>query len=367
VSNVIDALRAITYLPTDSLAPPFWTDDGRSGEGFIAVRNGIVDLETRRLQRHTPRFFTHHSLPYDFNPNAPEPKRWRKFLEELWGNDPSSVETLQELFGYVLGGGTEQQKLFLLVGPKRSGKGTIARVLTGLLGQHNVAGPTLNSLGSNFGMQPLIDKPLAIISDARLGGGNASVVVERLLSVSGEDSLTIDRKYRDPWTGRLPTRFIVISNELPSLGDSSGALTSRFVILVFRESFYGHENPKLTEELLQEAPALLNWSLVGLDRLIERGYFEMPKSARFALRQMEDLASPVAAFLRECCEIDPESREDVLDVWHAWHEWCNHENRHPGNSATFGRNLHAAAPLVEKHRRRDGDHVHYVYRGLRLR
>ena len=33
--------------------------------------------------------------------------------------------------------------MFLLVGPKRSGKGTIARVLTGLLGAHNTAAPTL--------------------------------------------------------------------------------------------------------------------------------------------------------------------------------------------------------------------------------
>ena len=56
------------------------------------------------------------------------------------------------------------------------------------------------------------------------------MVVERLLSVSGEDSLTIDRKYREPWTGRLPTRFVVMTNELPRLSDSSGALASRFIV-----------------------------------------------------------------------------------------------------------------------------------------
>ena len=54
-----------------------------------------------------------------------------------------------------------------------------------------------------------------------------SIVVERLLSISGEDTLTVDRKYREPWTGQLPTRIVILSNELPRLTDSSGALASR--------------------------------------------------------------------------------------------------------------------------------------------
>ena len=57
----------------------------------------------------------------------------------------------------------------MMVGPKRSGKGTIARVLRKLIGERNVAGPTLSSLGGPFGLQPLLGKSGAIISDARQG------------------------------------------------------------------------------------------------------------------------------------------------------------------------------------------------------
>ena len=62
------------------------------------------------------------------------------------------------------------------------------------------------------------------------------IAVERLLSISGEDSITVDRKYRAPWTGRLPTRFLILTNELPRFADSSGALASRFVLLDPHES-----------------------------------------------------------------------------------------------------------------------------------
>ena len=92
--------------------------------------------------------------------------------------------------------------MYLLVGPKRSGKGTIARVLTGLLGAHNTAAPTLAGTDPELRAAAADRKPLAVVSDARLGSRRTtSIAVERLLSISGEDTITVDRKYREPWTG----------------------------------------------------------------------------------------------------------------------------------------------------------------------
>ena len=112
-----------------------------------------------------------------------------------------------------------------------------------------MAGPTLSSLAQNFGLAPLIGKPLAIISDARLGGrADVQVVVERLLSITGEDWLSIDRKFLPAWNGQLPTRFVILTNELPKLGDASGAIASRFIVLRLIQSFYGQEDQSLTAE-----------------------------------------------------------------------------------------------------------------------
>src|SRR5215472_9160659 len=98
-----------------------------------------------------------------------------------------------------------------MVGPKRSGKGTIA-------GPDNTVAPTLAGLGTNFGLAPLIGKRVAIISDARLGGrADQAAIGQRLLSITGEDTITIDRKFLPAWTGRLQVRFLILSNELPRL------------------------------------------------------------------------------------------------------------------------------------------------------
>jgi putative DNA primase/helicase len=54
----------------------------------------------------------------------------------------------------------------------------------------------------------LIGKPLATVAHARIEDGKTHAVVERLLSISGEDTLTVNIKYKEQWNGKLPTRFM---------------------------------------------------------------------------------------------------------------------------------------------------------------
>jgi putative DNA primase/helicase len=352
IANVLEALKAIGHVAQD-VQPPVWLNGSKvtaiePGE-FVPLANGILEFRTRVLIPHRPDFFELHVLPFGYDPDAPPPTRWFKFLDDLWRNDEESKQALQEWFGYSLANATDLQKMFLLVGPKRSGKGTIGRVLRGLLGHHNVAGPTLSGLSGNFGLQALIGKPLAVISDARLGARSDNLIaVERLLSISGEDTMTVDRKFLEPWTGRLPTRFLILSNELPQFTDASGALASRFVTSVLTESFYGRENPALTRELLQEASGILNWALEGLDRLRKRGYFVTPESAREAQRHLEDLSSPVGAFIRDRCITKKTGPEDLIvsksALWTAWKEWSADEGLGVGTKANLLKDIYAAVP-----------------------
>ena len=306
VSDVLEALAAEVQLP-GAIRAPAWLDDGPNPEAvaILSCANGLLHLPTRTLLPHTPNFFSVNAVDYRYETLGQEPVVWLGFLRSIWGDDQESIDTLQELFGLLLTHDTSQQKMFLVVGPKRSGKGTIARTLRGLLGGANVVGPTLSTLTQNFGLASLIGKPLAIISDARLGGRtDASAVVERLLAITGEDTITVDRKYREPWTGRLPTRFLILTNELPRLTDASGALASRFIVLLLTRSFYGQEDLTLEGRILRECPDILHWALAGYDRLRARGHFVQPASAAQAAEELADLGSPVGAFVRERCVVN---------------------------------------------------------------
>jgi putative DNA primase/helicase len=370
VGNVLDALRAASYLD-DSVAAPAWLDDvpDLPAEEIIACTNGLLHLPTLTLLRHSPAFFAHNALDFGFVRDAPEPCQWLGFLNQLWSDDQSSIDTLQEIFGLAVTAETKHQKAFLIVGPKRSGKGTIARVLTRVVGVDNTVAPTLASLGMNFGLAPLIGKRVAIISDARIGGrADQHIIAERLLSITGEDAITIDRKFRDAWTGRMQTRFLILSNELPRLPDASGALASRFIVLLLVNSFYGREDLKLFDRLLTELPGILNWSIAGWQRLATRGHFNQPRSALDAVQQLEDLASPIGAFIREECETGAGHRVETSRLFQAWSSWCEgHGRDRTGTAQTFGRDLRAALPWLKLSQPRQGEERLRFYEGLRLK
>ncbi|MBR1156300.1 phage/plasmid primase, P4 family [Bradyrhizobium sp. JYMT SZCCT0428] len=347
VSNVFDSLCAICELDSN-VEPPTWLDSSESRPPpteFFVAKNGLLHLSTQTIYPPTPAYFGVTASEVEFDPGAPPPEQWLNFLGQVLV-DADAIACLQEWFGYLLAADTSQQKILFCIGPRRSGKGTMARLLAGLLGRNSVAGPTMSSLGTQFGLQHLITKSLAIISDARIGKKtDQSAVVERLLTISGEDTITVDRKFLDAWTGRLPTRIAIMTNELPSLTEGSGALAGRFIVLAFQQSFFGNEDTGLTDRLLGELGGILNWAIEGYQRLHERGHFLQPENAREEIEAIEMLGSPVKAFIRDRCDVAPGNRVAVDDCFDAWIHWCEEQgHRAPGTKEWFGRNLNSAVP-----------------------
>jgi putative DNA primase/helicase len=370
IANLIEALAAVAYLDTHTEIPS-WLDgtDGPDPTRVIACRNGLLDLTSRTLMPSTPLFFNRVSVPFDYDPQAPQPARWLAFLGSIWPNDPEAIAALREWCGYVLSGRTDLQKMLLITGPMRSGKGTIARILTALVGRDNMSGPTMSSLTTNFGLADLIGKSLAVVADARLPRLGAEMIVERLLTISGEDTVTVDRKHKDPWSGRLPTRFMLLSNELPAFRDQSGAIASRLIILTMQVSNLGREDTSLETDLRRELPGILNWALAGLDQLGERGRFVEPASSAAAVKLLADAVSPIKAFLEDWCVLGPKDTHHVPkdDLYEAWRAWCRDEGRdHIGTKMSFSRDLFAANVGIEETRVRVGGDRVRSYGGVRL-
>ena len=177
--------------------------------------------------------------------------------------DKLSISILAEWFGYCLTQQTKYQKILGLVGEKRSGKGTIARVLRAMVGKNNVASPTLSSLTNEHGLQSLYNKTVAIIGDASISGSSSDScrAVERLKSISGEDAQQINPKNKAyVEVEKLRARFTIMSNELQKLTDPTGALANRFIYLVTTQSFYGREDVNLDTKLMKELPGVVNWA-----------------------------------------------------------------------------------------------------------
>jgi len=335
VDNVLDALKALVHLPSE-LTPPCWVAAGDAETGpIMACRNGLLRLSDGALLPHSPSYFATAAADFDYDPAAPEPEEWLKFLASLWPTDQQAINTLQETFGYVLSGDNRHQKMFLLIGPPRCGKGTIGRILVKLLGGRGHVGLPLGSLNGDFGLQPLIGKMLAIVPDARLHG-RSHTITERLLAISGGDDLTVARKNTTSVTMRLPARFVFLTNVLPSLADPSGTIASRFIVQMLSVSFLGNEDLDLER------------------RLNKRGRFIQPASGKESAVNLSYLASPMRQFIEETYVMGGNGEERTDDVYNEWCSWWvnSGQSGEPGNKTSFGVQLAAAFPHVRKEERR---------------
>lgn len=352
VSATVDALKAVAHLPpSESGGSAIRWLDGRSGPNpldLLPTRSGLLHLPSGELLPATPELFTRNALDFAHDPNAPKPVRWLAFLREVWPDphEADCIVALQEFMGYLLTPDTRLQKALMFDGPRRSGKGTIGRVMRRLVGEANTTAPSMNSLGgTNFGLEPLLAKQLAIISDMRLSNKtDEAALSENLLRITGEDPVSVNRKNKLALEMTLGVRFVVMTNEVPKFADRSGALVGRFIVLPMRQSFYGREDPELTARLMAELPGILNWAVEGWRRVRANARITQPESGHDVAEQMVDLASPFPAFVAECCKIGSGEHVSKADLFRAFRMWfrssTGQEYRSP--PSVFARDLYSA-------------------------
>ncbi len=371
--NAADILKCLCALSVVSFdrEMPCWLDGEDHGDAWVSFANGLFrigDPTNIQSMKHTARYFSPWALGYAFNTKADCPT-WLTFLADALDGDPERIDLLQRWFGLLLTSDTSFQKLLLLIGPPRAGKGTVVRIIGAMMGRANCASPTMTSLATRFGLSTLLTKSVAVMPDAHIGKHvDAIRVAEVLKSVVGEDPQDIDRKYRDPLTSvRLPTRFVVSCNELAHFTDPSGALAARLSVIPFFNSYLGREDRSLERRLHAELSGIVNWAIVGLARLRAEGRLNIPSRSQSIHDNFKRLSSPVAAFVDDCLELHPTFSETTADVYAAYVGWCKTHGHAPGSDARLGERLRSVNAAIERTRPRLEDGTRpYRYDGIRL-
>jgi P4 family phage/plasmid primase-like protien len=397
-SRWIEAYDGVVYDTTDR-GKPIWVKLGHgrvtsirrrieaklASPGFfgsaprgLAFENGWLDLEpskTRGVRCFGPLEQQHRArwvLPCAYEPDAARrarPAAWVRYLRSIWGNDSQSIELVHQLLGYLLSGRCDLQKIFVLLGPPRAGKGTLLHLIQLLF--RDQAGPfKVSALDQTFGMQSMLGKAVVYDPDVRRSGSmfkSEGAMVERLLSLSAHDVQAVPRKNLPDVLAALPCRLLLAANPPFGLSDVGGALASRFVILTFPKSFLGAEQADLAEQLAQELPAIVALALDGLDRLNAVGRFIEPDSSSEERASVERAQNPLISFLEECCEIGDYSIEcgKLFAAVQAWREANGHKRmsnqafseflrQRKINKVRIGSGYPGKAPRIQ------------VYQGIRL-
>ena len=375
VTGAVRAFKAVSIRPDEGaeVYPIRWLDERSIPEPkfLLPGREGIMNLKTGEIMPSTPFLFSRTALDFTPDPNTPEPELWLKSLDQWWPGEGEAVKTLQEYMGLLLTADTRFQKHLLLVGVPGSGKSTVLRTMTQMVGADNVAAPTMRSLGEGgFALAPLMHKTLMTVPDMRIDHRtNMAALEENLLAIMGEDRMSVNQKYRDAVQSRLRVRVVIAANQLPRFDDVSGAMARRLIVLEMNQTFKDKPDIDLEEKLMAERPGILNWAREGLLRVWGRGAIFEPQSARDAREDLVDLASPVPQFIAACCEVGAGLEEDKKELFSAFRSWFHDRFDEEWRSGMnhFYIDLYKSAPGLKPVRptQPDGKRPHRVA-GIRL-
>jgi len=369
VNQTASAVKLLTTNYTINKTPSWINNPGKNPKNFIAFKNGILDVTHNEWMEHTHELYYTHCLDYDYQHNA-NCSNWINYLNnEVFNGDKQLIAVLQEWFGYQLVQSYEFQKIAVLVGAPRAGKGTVCGVIRHMAGAHNVGAPSLSGLAKDAKLASLQDKAIAVIGDAhKVSFNKRDEVLETLKMISGGDPITIDRKHISAITIKFPTRFTLCANKMPEFLDSSGALAGRLILIPFRNSYLGKEDPKRLEKLLVEAPGILNWALQGLRRLQSNGKFTESADSVEMMETLQEDLSPIKAFMIDCLTVtaDPGDIIPVTALYNTYKRWCAVNDRNPMKSQSFRGDLLSCSYAIRHTRKSIDGGKPRVFTGVRV-
>lgn len=352
-----------------------WSD-GRHGE-FVRVQNGILDLRNARLLPHSPDWFSLTMLPFSYDEDARAPT-WEAFLESIWGNHPDQIEALQVWMGYMLSSDTRHQAFAWVIGPRRSGKGTILKVMQRIVGPENYFPTTINDLGEDFGLEEFIGKKFVFIPDAHSAAVELSdQAVERIKMITGEDTVRIRRKNRRALAIRFRAKLMMFMNEIPKLNDPDGAVMARVVLFRTIKTFAGREDLDLEYKLHQELPGIFNWAITGFEKYTQLRHLPRPNTTKDTFQEISDTLNPIQGFLRDYVEYvpldDDERKKDPLapiflrvdEAYQLYRKWSAENGHQPKSKVKFTATINqqfSAFEGVKKYRADIGKRSERVFR-----
>lgn len=351
-------------------------DDFKQNPTIITFKNGCIDLEgwdmglvDTTLLPHNRKYRSTSMLDFEFDPDAKCPV-FDNFLNEIFEGDQERVRLLLMFLGYLLVFDYRYQKILMMVGKSRSGKGTIANnIIPALVGRESFAATTLSNLAGDHGLAALMYAKVAVIGDAHHGvRDRIGRAKEVLLNISGGDYVSVNPKNKDEVTMRLPSRLVMSANEQPRFADGMDALANRYLILPFNKSFAGKEDPRLAQKLLEEMSGIFNRALEGLMGLGSTGYFIEPKASQPKREESMMIQNPEAFFNRKFLihTGDEDDRVAIREVYDAYTQFCHEIDRKPSDKKWFSRRLGEQVDDLKVGRLLKGEGRHKAYIGVKV-
>lgn len=261
--NVFEQVRGRNYVDAAEFNPP---------KGKVCVANGVLDLETRELEPHSPEYYFTAKFDADYDPDASAPN-WVQVLQDST-TSKGEMQKIEEFIGYVLEGWHhKREKNLVIVGPPQSGKSTVMDAIENLLGgMPSVAGLDPHQIAENqFDGSALKDALLNARNDI---DGRTIEDSGTLKAFMSGQTVKLESKYADAEFAGPNAKHLYTANWLPAVSGQDDSFYRRILIVEFPNQVPDNERDvRLGDKLEREASGILNRALEARERLNDQDHF----------------------------------------------------------------------------------------------
>lgn len=249
------------------------------------VHNGIFNFATKQLEPFTPNYVYLTKPKTDYNPTAknvfipnPDGTVWDF---DSWLTSISINGEVEELLWHVINSAirhtTRDCVVFFYAQNGCNGKGTLLTALRNILGEENCASIPLSEWGQRFRTYQLLDSCANLVDENPVK--DYAKLISDLKAVATADVISAEKKNGAHYCLRYHGIQIFCINSLVRLGDDSGSLYRRLLIIPFDKTFVGKEN-----------------------KLIKRDYLKRQDVLEYALKRALELGNPTSYEEPDICK-----------------------------------------------------------------
>lgn len=313
---------------------------------LVAVNNGIFDYDAKKLLPFSEDLIFTTKCYIDYDPNAVNPvitqadgTKWDvvSWMNTLSDN-PEVVKLLWEIIGAAIRPNVPWNvSAWFYSESGNNGKGTLCELIRQLVGESNCASISLNDFSKDFQLEPLTHS-CAIVVDENDVGTYIDKAANLKAVVTG-DTISINRKFKQPIAYKFHGFMIQCLNEMPRIKDKSDSFFRRQLFVPFTKCFTGHENKAIKKDYLHRIEVLK----FVLKTVLEMDYYQLdtPDECMLAQKEYKIYNDPVRQFAEE---MFPQFKWDLVpfsfmhDLYVAWYK-RNFSGDKPESAASLAKDV----------------------------
>jgi putative DNA primase/helicase len=296
-------------------------------EYVVNCKNGRLNLQTGELTPHDPKYHDFQQINARYDPTV-HCDALDSMISRVFRDDWSLCKLFDEMLACCLWKNQRMQTIFVFHGEGSNGKSTLLRVIKTFIGKGNYSTLSMQDFETPFMPAELEHKLVNLGDDVPSTEIRDSSMLK---SLSSGETVTAQRKFRDPFDLDNYATMIFTTNEVPRARDTTFGFHRRLKLIPLYAVFTKDDedyDPDISKKLTSETAmtCMLSMATRGTKRIMKNKGFTQSKVVDEASESYREYNSIVVKWLNDTAITTEElCAVSTGELYFRFKAWCDNE------------------------------------------